>query len=82
MQITPISFKGIPTGPKSHSKESLKALEFGLPTTRYKTPVTKESLKKQIEYYREVLKENPENEFFRKILEDCSNQLRILESSF
>ncbi len=80
MNISPISFYGRPSGLKeTTNKTVIKMREAGLPTNRYKTPHTKETLNKEIEYCREILKENPENQMFRMLMEEYLREFRLLK---
>ena len=78
MNISPISFNGIPTGPKPLSKTVKKTELAGLPIERYKTQ-SKIALEKEMEYCRELLKENPTNEVFRTIYNECVARLKAFK---
>lgn len=78
MNISPISFNGIPTGPKPISKAVKKAELAGLPIEGYKGQ-SKIALEKEMEYCRELLKENPTNEVFRTIYNECVARLKAFK---
>ena len=80
MNISPLSFYGRPSGFKPSNNQAIKKMwEAGLPTNRYRTPHTKDSLNKEIEFCREILKENPENQIFRTLYEEYLRQLKVLQ---
>ena len=81
MNISAITFTGRPSGMKPTANKTVQKMrEMGLPTNRYKTPHTKKSLAKEIETYREFLKEEPDNQLFRQLMENAMSELKRIKS--
>ena len=81
MNISAITFTGRPSGMKPTTNKTIQKMrEMGLPTNRYKTPRTQKSLAKEIETYREFLKEEPDNQLFRQLLENAMSEIKGLKN--
>lgn len=76
MNISPISFTGKPSLAPLFDQAAIKAKEVG-----FKTPTSSDraSLVKEIEFCREMLKENPHSKTFQKLMEDDFRKLKSYE---
>lgn len=84
MNISAISFTGRPPMVKSSKfnkleRQSAKAVEFGLTTNKYRNQKKVHSLNQEIELYREILKENPNDQLYRQLLENALSELKALK---
>ncbi len=77
MNISAITFMGKPSGIKPTNNSNIKKMwKEGLPTNRYNTSQDRKALMQEIEFYRELLKENPGNSIYMQVVEEAIKELK------